>query len=94
LGPTNWLNARESCARTTIRIKLQEQPFRLLLELVANAGKMVSREALQQKLWLADTFVDFDVGLSTAVRKLRQALHDDVDHPHYIEMLAKGATGL
>lgn len=71
------------------RIKLQEQPFRLVLELVANAGKVVTREELQQKLWQADTFVDFDVGLNTAIRKLRQALGDDADEPRYIETLAK-----
>ena len=72
-----------------VRIKLQEQPFRVLLELVANAGKVVGREELQQKLWSADTFVDFDVGLNTAIRKLRQALGDDSDNPHYIETLAR-----
>lgn len=72
-----------------MQIKLQEQPFRVLLELVANPGKIVSREELQQKLWPADTFVDFDVGLNTAIRKLRQALGDAADHPHYIETLSK-----
>jgi len=44
---------------------------------------------LHQKLWPSDTFVDFDVGLNSAIRKLRQALNDDADHPHYIETLAK-----
>jgi DNA-binding winged helix-turn-helix (wHTH) protein len=72
-----------------VRIKLQEQPFRVLLELVANSGKVVTREELQQRLWPADTFVDFDVGLNTAIRKLRQALNDDADAPRYIETLAK-----
>ena len=72
-----------------VRIKLQEQPFRVLVELVANAGRLVSREDLHQKLWPSDTFVDFDVGLNSAIRKLRQALNDDADHPHYIETLAK-----
>ena len=72
-----------------VRIKLQEQPFRVLVELVANAGRLVSREHLHQKLWPSDTFVDFDVGLNSAIRKLRQALNDDADHPHYIETLAK-----
>jgi DNA-binding winged helix-turn-helix (wHTH) protein len=71
------------------RIKLQDQPFRVLVELVANSGKAVTREELQQKLWPADTFVDFDVGLNTAIRKLRQAMGDDADHPHYIETLAR-----
>src|SRR5215472_6139590 len=72
-----------------VRIKLQEQPFRVLLELLANAGMLVTREELQQKLWPADTFVDFDVGLNSAIRKIRQALGDDADHPHYIETAAK-----
>ena len=51
----------------------------MLLELVANAGRMVTREDLQQKLWPSDTFVDFEVGLNSIVRKLRQALNDDAD---------------
>ena len=72
-----------------VRIKLQEQPFQVLVELLANSGKFVTREHLQQKLWPADTFVDFDVGLNTAIRKIRQALGDDADHPHYIETAAK-----
>jgi DNA-binding winged helix-turn-helix (wHTH) protein len=72
-----------------VRIKLQEQPFQVLVELLANAGKVVTREHLQQKLWPADTFVDFDVGLNTAIRKIRQALGDDADHPYYIETAAK-----
>lgn len=72
-----------------MRIKLQEQPFRVLVELLANAGRIVTREDLQQKIWPADIFVDFDVGLNTAVRKIRQALGDDADHPRYIETTAK-----
>jgi DNA-binding winged helix-turn-helix (wHTH) protein len=72
-----------------VRIKLQEQPYLVLLHLVTNAGRAVTREELQQKLWPADTFVDFDVGLNSAVRKLRQALGDDADEPRYIETLAR-----
>jgi DNA-binding winged helix-turn-helix (wHTH) protein len=72
-----------------VRIKIQEQPFRVLVELVANAGRVVAREGLQQKLWPADTFVDFDVGLNNAIRKLRQSLGDDADEPRYIETLAR-----
>jgi len=84
------LSEREGELRKSgLRIKLQEQPFRVLVQLVANAGKLVSREDLHQKLWPSDTFVDFDVGLNSAIRKLRQALNDDADHPHYIETLAK-----
>src|SRR5215472_15739362 len=84
------LSKREGELRKSgVRIKLQEQPFRVLVELVANAGRVVSREELQQKLWPADTFVDFDVGLNSAIRKLRQAMNDDADDPRYIETLAK-----
>src|SRR5262252_8368238 len=84
------LSEREGELRKNgVRIKLQEQPFRVLVELIANAGKLVSREDLHQKLWPSDTFVDFDVGLNSAIRKLRQALNDDADSPRYIETLAK-----
>src|SRR5579864_2424030 len=75
--------------RNGVRIRLQEQPFRVLVELLANAGQLVTREKLQQKLWPADTFVDFDVGLNSAIRKLRQALGDDAEKPHYVETLAR-----
>jgi DNA-binding winged helix-turn-helix (wHTH) protein len=72
-----------------IRIKLQDQPFRVLMELLSNASRLVTREHLQQKLWPADTFVDFDVGLNTAIRKIRHALGDDADRPRYIETVAR-----
>src|SRR5215470_7054993 len=72
-----------------VRLRLQRQPFQVLAELLANAGRIVTREELQRKLWPADTFVDFDVGLNTAIRKLRQTLDDDADRPRYIETVAK-----
>ena len=75
-GPFEFSERERELRKNGIRLKLQEQPFRVLLELVANAGKVVSREGLQQKLWPADTFVDFDTGLNTAIRKLRPALND------------------
>jgi DNA-binding winged helix-turn-helix (wHTH) protein/Tol biopolymer transport system component len=88
-GPFELSEREGELRKNGIRIKLQEQPFRVLVELVANAGKAVPREELQQKLWPADTFVDFDTGLNTAIRKLRHALNDDADQPHYIQTLAK-----
>jgi DNA-binding winged helix-turn-helix (wHTH) protein len=88
-GPFELSEREGELRKNGVRIKLQEQPFRVLVELLASAGKLVSREELQQKLWPADTFVDFDDGLNTAIRKLRQTLNDDADHPHYIETLAK-----
>ena len=88
-GPFELSERVGELRKNGVRVKLQEQPFRVLAELVANAGGIVTREELQQKLWPADTFVDFDVGLNSVIRKLRQALNDDADEPHYIETLAK-----
>ena len=88
-GPFELSEREGELRKSGVRIKLQEQPFRVLVELVINSGKLVSREDLHNKLWSADTFVDFDVGLNSAIRKLRQALNDDAESPHYIETLAK-----
>ncbi|MBB5318573.1 winged helix-turn-helix domain-containing protein [Tunturibacter empetritectus] len=71
------------------RIKLQEQPYRLLVALLENPGKVISREELRSRLWLDDTFVDFDGSLRVAVRKLREALDDDAEDPRYIETIPK-----
>jgi DNA-binding winged helix-turn-helix (wHTH) protein/tetratricopeptide (TPR) repeat protein len=71
------------------RIKLQEQPYRLLVALLENPGEVISREELRSRLWLDDTFVDFDGSLRVAVRKLREALDDDAEDPRYIETIPK-----
>jgi eukaryotic-like serine/threonine-protein kinase len=71
------------------RIKLQDQPFELLLFLLEHPGEIVEREFLQQRLWPANTFVDFGQSLSTAVTKLRQALGDDADNPRFIETIPR-----
>lgn len=71
------------------RVKLQEQPFRLLVILLENAGHVVSREQIQNRIWEENTFVDFDSGLRVAVRKLREALGDDAENPRYIETVPK-----
>src|SRR6202022_1133329 len=70
------------------RIRLQEQPFQVLVYLLDRAGEVVTREELRQKLWPADTFVDFDHSLNTAVNKLREALGDSASSPRYVETLA------
>src|SRR5450631_2622118 len=88
-GPFELSERDGELRKKGVRIKLQEQPFRVLAELAAKAGRIVTREELQQKLWPADTFVDFEVGLNSIVRKLRHALNDDADNPRYIETLAK-----
>jgi eukaryotic-like serine/threonine-protein kinase len=71
------------------RVKVQEQPFRLLLILLENAGHVVTREQIQNHIWEGNTFVDFDSSLRVAVRKLREALGDDAENPRYIETIPK-----
>ena len=72
-----------------IKIKLHDQPFQILAMLVEHPGEVVTREQLQQKLWPADTFVDFDRGLNSAVKKLRDALGDSAEIPRYVETLPR-----
>src|SRR5260370_22383954 len=75
--------------RQGVKIKLQEQPFQVLVMLVERPGEVVAREELQKRLWPADTFVDFDRGLNRAVNKLREALDDNSESPRFIETLAR-----
>src|SRR5581483_4525562 len=75
--------------KSGIRIRLQEQPFQVLSILVCRPGEIVTREELQQKLWPADTFVDFDHSLNTAINKLREALNDSAASPRYIETIPR-----
>src|SRR5258708_34114664 len=65
-------------------VKLQEQPFRVLSLLLERAGEVVARNELRLSLWPADTFVDFDHGLNSAVARLREALRDSADRPRFI----------
>ena len=71
------------------RIRLQEQPFQVLVTLLENAGRIVTRDDLRQKIWPADTFVDFDHSLNTAVNKIRESLGDSATSPRFIETLAR-----
>ncbi|HWY22302.1 MAG TPA: winged helix-turn-helix domain-containing protein [Candidatus Acidoferrum sp.] len=71
------------------KLRLQEQPFQVLALLLERAGEVVTREELRLKLWPADTFVDFDHSLNTAVNKLREVLGDSASSPRYIETLAR-----
>ena len=70
-------------------VRLQEQPFQVLLALVERAGEVVSREELRQRLWSGDTFVDFDKSLGVAITKLRDALGDEAGNPTFIETLPR-----
>jgi len=72
-----------------VRVRLQEQPFQVLAALLENAGEMVTREDLRQRLWPSDTFVDFDHSLNTAVNKLREALGDTASNPRFVQTVAR-----
>jgi len=71
------------------KLEVQPQPTQVLVSLLENAGEVVTREELRQKIWPADTFVDFEHSLNTAVKKLRQALGDNAARPKYIETLPR-----
>src|SRR4029077_21243243 len=72
-----------------IKIRLQEQPLQILQQLLEHPGEIVTREDLQKRIWPADTFVDFDHGLYSAVKRLRDALSDNAETPRYVETLPR-----
>src|SRR5215831_15077228 len=82
------VNAAE-LRRNGTRLKLQMQPFQVLLALLERPREVVTREELRLRLWPQDTFVDFDHGLNTAMAKLRDVLGDSAASPRYIETIAK-----
>ncbi len=82
------LKARE-LHRAGVKVKLQEQPFRVLALLVDRAGQVVSREELQHKVWPTDVYVGFDQGLNNAIKKVRDALGDSADSPRFIETVER-----
>ena len=71
------------------KVQLQEQPFRVLEILLERPGEVVTREQLRARLWPADTYVGFDEGLNTAIRKLRVAFGDCAENPRFIETLPR-----
>jgi Tol biopolymer transport system component/DNA-binding winged helix-turn-helix (wHTH) protein len=73
--------------KSGIKIKIQDQPFQILALLLERPGQIVTREEIQKRLWAGDTFVDFDLGLNSAVKKLRQALGDESENPRFVETL-------
>jgi len=75
--------------RSGVHIPLQDQPFQILRLLLEAAPELVTREQIGTALWSSDTFVDFELGTNTAVRKLRHALQDSVENPKYVQTLAK-----
>jgi len=81
--------ARNTLTRSGSRVKIQDQPFRLLLLLLERPGDIVSREELRQKLWPEGTYVDFDGSLNVILKRLRGAIDDDPDNPRFIETVPR-----
>ena len=67
--------------KSGVRVRIQEQSLRILETLLERPGEMVTREHLRDRLWPADTFVDFERSLNAAIGKLRQCLNDSADKP-------------
>jgi TolB-like protein/DNA-binding winged helix-turn-helix (wHTH) protein len=82
------LNTRE-LRKSGLRIKLQGQPFEILVMLLERPGELVTREDLQQRLWPTDTFVDFDHGVNAAMNRLREALGDSAENPRFVETVPR-----
>jgi DNA-binding winged helix-turn-helix (wHTH) protein len=75
--------------RSGLKVKIQELPFQVLVALLEKPGEVVTRDELHKRLWPADTFVDFEHGLSKAINKLRDALGDNANNPRFVETLTR-----
>ncbi len=75
--------------KSGVRVKLQDQPLRVLALLVSRAGQVVTREELRERVWPGNVYVDFDQGLNNAIKKVREALGDSADSPRFIETVAR-----
>lgn len=72
-----------------VRVKIQEQPFQVLVLLLQRPGDVVTREELRSQIWRSDTFVDFDNGLNTSINRLREALGDSAGNPLFVETIPR-----
>ncbi|HEY6944215.1 MAG TPA: winged helix-turn-helix domain-containing protein [Candidatus Acidoferrum sp.] len=88
-GPYELRARTREVYKNGIRLKVRPQPFQVLLALVARSGDIVTRDELQRLLWPAETFVDFEHGLNTAIKELRGLLNDSANEARYIETLPK-----
>src|SRR6202050_3818423 len=80
---------RGTLTRQGVRLRIQEQPFRILELLLGESGEIVSRETLRQALWPPGTHVNFDGSLNPPLKKIRAALQDDAENPRFIETVPR-----
>ncbi len=88
-GPFELLPRTRELLKEGRRIKVRPQPYQVLEVLLERGGEVVKREELQERMWRADTFVDFEHGLNTAIKELRAVLSDSATEPRYIETIPK-----
>jgi TolB-like protein/DNA-binding winged helix-turn-helix (wHTH) protein/Tfp pilus assembly protein PilF len=88
-GPFEVNTRARELSKSGTKIKLRGQPYLVLEVLLGRAGEVVTREEIREKLWPADIFVDFEHGLNTSVKKLRQVLCDSAEEPRYIETVPR-----
>lgn len=88
-GPFELNLQSDELSKHGLKLKLQGQPIQILKLLLSKPGELVTRDEIRENLWPADTFVDFEHSLNTAVKKLRGALGDEADTPRYIETLPR-----
>jgi DNA-binding winged helix-turn-helix (wHTH) protein len=75
--------------RSSVRVKLQQQPFEVLASLLERPGQVVHRDELRKRVWAADTFVDFERALNKAINRIREALDDSAENPRFIETVPR-----
>ena len=81
--------ARNTLTRHGLRVKIQDQPFQVLIFLLQRPGEIIAREEFHQKLWPEGTYVDFDGSLNASLKKLRSALDDDSENPRFVETIPR-----
>ena len=88
-GPFQVDQQRQEVSKSGQRLKLQGKVYQVLVALLEKPGEVVTREELRQRLWPADTHVNYDANVNTTVNKLRQVLGDSTDKPIYIETIPR-----
>jgi DNA-binding winged helix-turn-helix (wHTH) protein len=88
-GPFQVDQQRQEVTKNGSRLKLQGKVYQVLVALLEKPGEVVTREELRQRLWPADTHVNYDANVNTTVNKLRQVLGDSTDKPLYIETIPR-----
>ncbi len=88
-GPFDLFPSTRELLKQGSRLKVRPQPYQVLVVLLEHGGDVVTREELRERVWRADTFVDFEHGLNTAIKELRAVLSDSATEPRYIETIPK-----